>query len=44
MIVSDHGFHAWRKAVNLNTWLVEQGYMVLQGQTKDKKQIGRAHV
>jgi len=37
MIVSDHGFHAWRKAVNLNTWLVEQGYMVLQGQTKDKK-------
>jgi predicted AlkP superfamily phosphohydrolase/phosphomutase len=37
MIVSDHGFHAWRKAVNLNTWLVEQGYMVLQGQTQDKK-------
>src|SRR5262245_28574768 len=37
MIVSDHGFHAWRKAVNLNTWLVEQGYMVLQGQGKDKK-------
>ena len=37
MIVSDHGFHAWRKAVNLNTWLVEKGYMVLQGQTRDKK-------
>jgi predicted AlkP superfamily phosphohydrolase/phosphomutase len=37
MIVSDHGFHAWRKAVNLNTWLVEQGYMVLQGQSQDKK-------
>ena len=30
MIVSDHGFHSWRKAVNLNTWLVQQGYMVLQ--------------
>jgi len=29
MIVSDHGFHSWRKAVNLNTWLVEHGYMVL---------------
>jgi predicted AlkP superfamily phosphohydrolase/phosphomutase len=32
LIVSDHGFHSWRKAVNLNTWLVEQGYMVLQTQ------------
>jgi predicted AlkP superfamily phosphohydrolase/phosphomutase len=31
LIVSDHGFHSWRKAVNLNTWLVEQGYMVLKG-------------
>jgi predicted AlkP superfamily phosphohydrolase/phosphomutase len=39
MIVSDHGFHSWRKAVNLNTWLVEQGYMVLKGgqESKDKK-------
>ena len=32
IIVSDHGFHSWRKAVNLNTWLVQQGYMVLQTQ------------
>jgi predicted AlkP superfamily phosphohydrolase/phosphomutase len=32
LIVSDHGFHSWRKAVNLNTWLVQQGYMVLQTQ------------
>lgn len=39
MIVSDHGFHSWRKAVNLNTWLVQNGYMALKGQqeTKDKK-------
>lgn len=39
MIVSDHGFHAWNKAVNVNTWLVEQGYMVLkgQGESRDKK-------
>jgi predicted AlkP superfamily phosphohydrolase/phosphomutase len=29
LIVSDHGFHSWRKAVNLNTWLVQNGYMVL---------------
>jgi predicted AlkP superfamily phosphohydrolase/phosphomutase len=39
MIVSDHGFHAWNKAVNVNTWLVEQGYMVLkgQGESRDRK-------
>ena len=39
MIVSDHGFHSWRKAVNLNTWLVQQGYMVLQGQTPGDKKL-----
>jgi predicted AlkP superfamily phosphohydrolase/phosphomutase len=32
LVVSDHGFHSWRKSVNLNTWLVQQGYMVLQNQ------------
>ena len=38
MIVSDHGFHSWRKAVNLDTWLVQNGYMTLKGiQTGDKK-------
>jgi hypothetical protein len=38
MIVSDHGFHSWRKSVNLNTWLVQNGYMAIQGQApRDKK-------
>jgi hypothetical protein len=38
MIVSDHGFHSWRKAVNLDTWLVQNGYMTLKGiQAGDKK-------
>jgi len=32
LIVSDHGFHTWRKAVNLNTWLVQEGYMTLKTQ------------
>jgi predicted AlkP superfamily phosphohydrolase/phosphomutase len=32
LIVSDHGFHSWRKAVNLNTWLVQQGYMAIETQ------------
>ena len=40
MIVSDHGFHSWRKAVNMNTWLVQQGFMVLKGQeTVDEKTL-----
>jgi predicted AlkP superfamily phosphohydrolase/phosphomutase len=39
MIVSDHGFHSWRKAVNLNTWLVQQGYMVVQGQQPGEKKL-----
>lgn len=39
LIVSDHGFHSWRKAVNLNTWLVQQGYMALQGQQPDEKNL-----
>jgi predicted AlkP superfamily phosphohydrolase/phosphomutase len=39
MIVSDHGFHSWRKAVNLNTWLVENGYMVLHGQSPGEKKL-----
>jgi predicted AlkP superfamily phosphohydrolase/phosphomutase len=37
LIVSDHGFHSFRKAVNLNTWLVQEGYMALQGETGFKK-------
>ncbi len=37
MIVSDHGFHSWRKAVNLNSWLVQQGFMVLKGQTTSQE-------
>lgn len=31
-VVSDHGFSSFRKGVNINTWLVENGYMRLQGQ------------
>ena len=31
MVVSDHGFHSFRKSVNLNTWLVKNGYMYLHG-------------
>jgi predicted AlkP superfamily phosphohydrolase/phosphomutase len=39
LIVSDHGFHSWRKSVNLNTWLVQQGYMVVRGQQPGEKKL-----
>jgi predicted AlkP superfamily phosphohydrolase/phosphomutase len=39
MIVSDHGFHTWRKSVNLDTWLVQQGYLVLNGQNPGDKKL-----
>jgi len=32
MIMSDHGFHSFRRSVNLNTWLTRNGYMVFEGQ------------
>jgi predicted AlkP superfamily phosphohydrolase/phosphomutase len=39
LVVSDHGFHSWRKAVNLNTWLVQNGYMTLQGRKPAEKKL-----
>ena len=39
IIVSDHGFHSFRRAVNLNTWLVQNGYMVLRGQQPGQKTL-----
>jgi len=29
IVLSDHGFAAFRRAINLNTWLVEEGLLVL---------------
>jgi predicted AlkP superfamily phosphohydrolase/phosphomutase len=28
--MSDHGFTSWRRAVNLNTWLLENGYLAVR--------------
>ncbi len=39
LVVSDHGFHSFRYSVNLNTWLVQKGYMVLQGQQPGEKKL-----
>jgi predicted AlkP superfamily phosphohydrolase/phosphomutase len=37
LIVSDHGFHPWRKGFNTNTWLVENGYMALKDPSTEDK-------
>jgi predicted AlkP superfamily phosphohydrolase/phosphomutase len=37
MVMSDHGFHSFRRGVNLNTWLVHNGYMAFEGQESAKK-------
>ena len=39
IIVSDHGFHSFRQSVNLNTWLVQEGFMALQGQQPGDKKL-----
>ena len=42
IVMSDHGFGSFRRQFNLNTWLVEQGYMVLydrEGMDKREYQI-----
>jgi len=37
--VSDHGFHSFRQSVNLNTWLVQEGFMAIQGQQPGEKKL-----
>src|SRR5262249_42117265 len=39
LIVSDHGFHSYRESVNLNTWLVQRGFLAIQGQTVGDKKL-----
>jgi predicted AlkP superfamily phosphohydrolase/phosphomutase len=38
IIVSDHGFHTWRKGFNTNTWLEKNGYMVLKNPNAEGKE------
>ncbi|HUT04386.1 MAG TPA: alkaline phosphatase family protein [bacterium] len=34
LVLSDHAFHSFRRGVNLNTWLVRNGYMQFSGASK----------
>ena len=31
MILSDHGFHSFRRGFNVNTWLIREGYLAVSG-------------
>ena len=33
MIMSDHGFHSFRTGLNVNTWLIRNGYLAVDGMT-----------
>ena len=37
MVLSDHGFHSFRKGVNVNTWLAKNGYLALTGAGDTRK-------
>jgi len=39
LVVSDHGFHSFRHAVNLNTWLVQEGYLAVKGERRETKTL-----
>jgi predicted AlkP superfamily phosphohydrolase/phosphomutase len=39
LVVSDHGFAPWRRTMNYNTWLAEQGYLRLKGETADRANL-----
>ena len=30
MVISDHGFNSFRRGVNLNQWLLREGYLTLK--------------
>jgi predicted AlkP superfamily phosphohydrolase/phosphomutase len=34
-VLSDHGFTAFRRGVNLNAWLLREGYLALSGESGD---------
>ena len=39
MVISDHGFNAFRFGVDLNRWLEEKGYLVLKPEGRHKRNL-----
>jgi predicted AlkP superfamily phosphohydrolase/phosphomutase len=40
VVLSDHGFGTFRRAVHINTWLWEQGLLALAGEQKPDEELG----
>jgi len=40
LVISDHGFKQFKRGVNLNTWFLENGYMVPKGAAGDPRAEG----
>jgi predicted AlkP superfamily phosphohydrolase/phosphomutase len=38
-VVSDHGFAPWRRIMNYNTWLAQEGYLRLKGESADRANL-----
>jgi predicted AlkP superfamily phosphohydrolase/phosphomutase len=38
-VVSDHGFAPWRRTMNYNTWLAQEGYLRLKGESADRANL-----
>ena len=36
IVLSDHGFATWRRSVNYDTWLVQNGYLAIKGEARRK--------
>ncbi|HEX7450605.1 MAG TPA: alkaline phosphatase family protein, partial [Pirellulales bacterium] len=40
MVLSDHGFNAFRRGIDLNRWLEENGYLVVDDQRRGDEHLG----
>jgi predicted AlkP superfamily phosphohydrolase/phosphomutase len=38
-VLSDHGFASFRRCINLNTWLLREGYLALKGGTSEGRSV-----
>jgi predicted AlkP superfamily phosphohydrolase/phosphomutase len=39
VIMSDHGFASWRRGMHLNTWLKQEGYLVLKDDSRGNEYL-----
>lgn len=40
VVMSDHGFKSFRRGVNLNSWLLQEGYLVLEDEAQQRGSSG----